>query len=440
PSVVDHGNALGCDNEGNVYMSGDFASIANFGKGQVLHAGFSAYYYFLTKLNSEGEVQWTQKLATRKTGQRSSDLFVDERGQSILLHNGRYFKVNNKGEVIQKMNLKAPGGRNPRIARIVVDGQGTLFTMGLSDSKKYFLNRTDRRGQSLTVWQQKTSQKDPSHLPVLSTNEEGKLFVAGITNGKPPSKQDVGNQAGFITSFGLPDPERESAPLALCPGQSQVLQVKIPLDLPFFWMKDGAAIAGATDTLLTITEGGTYQVKTFVGNCEKFSNIQEVGDCNKQLTSKPRPPQVPVSKPPKEAVAQPQPEPEPTPVIPKEKEVEKEKVPKRGTSTQGRMTVATQKIKLYVWDHGSMDNDTISVIVNGKTVLKRYCLTRRPKAITIKLKLGQNNRIELYAHNLGAIPPNTASIRVDDGTREQVVQLRSNLKKSGSLNIRVSGS
>ncbi|MEM6379919.1 MAG: hypothetical protein AAF705_17105 [Bacteroidota bacterium] len=305
----------------------------------------------------------------------------------------------------------------------------------MTDKRKYFLNRTDRRGRSLTVWQQKASSKEASNLPVLSTNEEGKLFVAGITNGKPPSKQDVGGQTGFITSFGLPDPEEESAPLALCPGQSLVLQVRIPMDLPFFWTKDGTPIQGATDTLLTVTESGDYQVKAFVGNCEKYSNLQQVGDCNQKITSRPTPPKKRTTKPVKEVVAQKEPEerPEPEPA-----EVEKEEsTPRRGVNTQGKMTVATTKVKLYVWDHGSMDNDTVSVIVNGKTVLKRYCLTRKPKVITVKLKPGTNNRVELFAHNLGSIPPNTASIRVDDGIRSQVLELKSNLRKSGSFNIRV---
>jgi hypothetical protein len=84
-----------------------------------------------------------------------------------------------------------------------------------------------------------------------------------------------------------------------------------------------------------------------------------------------------------------------------------------------------------------MDNDTISVIVNDKVVLKEYCLTRKPKVIRVKLKPEGNNRVELFAHNLGAIPPNTASIRVDDGESSKTLELKSNLKKSGSFNIKV---
>jgi hypothetical protein len=439
-SGIDHGNALGCDNEGNVYISGDFKAIANFGPGKVLHARFSSNYYFLAKYDPAGEVLWCTKLATRKTGPRSSDLFVDERGQSYLLHGERYFKVDKKGAIIQKMNLKAPGSRAPRMARIIVDGQGTLFTLALTDNKKYFLNRTDRNSRSLTVWQQKSSSKEDANLPVLATNEEGKLFVAGLSSSKPPSKQDVGGQTGFITTFGLPDPELKSAPLALCPGQSLVLQVRIPLAIPFYWTKDGRPIPGANDTLLVVTESGEYQVKAFSNNCERYSNIQMVGDCNQRIADKPKTtPEVITAPEPvvEEPVVQTEPEvvekPEPEPLAP----APKPKREKRSISTQGKVIVSNPKIKIYVWDHGSMDNDTISVIVNDKVVLKEYCLTRKPKVIRVKLKPEGNNRVELFAHNLGAIPPNTASIRVDDGESSKTLELKSNLKKSGSFNIKV---
>ena len=439
-SGIDHGNALGCDNEGNIYLSGDFEAIANFAPGHVLHAGFSSNFYFLAKYNPAGEVLWCTKLATRKTGPRSSDFFVDERGQSYALHGERYFKVNKEGEIIQKMNLKAPGNRAPRMARIIVDGQGTLFTYALTDKKKYFLNRTDRNGRSLTVWQQKSSSKEDENLPVLATNEEGKLFVAGLSKSKPPSKQDIGDQTGFITTFGLPDPELKTAPLALCPGQSLMLQVRIPLAIPFYWMKDGKPIPGANDTLLLVRESGEYQVKAFSNGCERHSNIQLVGDCNQKIASKPKPaPRIePTPEPVEEPVVQNQPELVKEEVAVDEAPKKRDSKPeKRNISNQGKVTVSNPKIKIYVWDHGSMDNDTISVIVNDKVVLKEYCLTRRPKVIKVKLDPNQNNRVELYAHNLGAIPPNTASIRVDDGKHSQTLELKSNLRKSGSFNIRV---
>ncbi|MFN8397269.1 MAG: hypothetical protein U0176_21780 [Bacteroidia bacterium] len=45
------------------------------------------------------------------------------------------------------------------------------------------------------------------------------------------------------------------------------------------------------------------------------------------------------------------------------------------------------------------------------------------------------NYLVMYAHNQGKYPPNTAAIIVDDGTRQNQIELKSNLNTSGALEI-----
>lgn len=92
-------------------------------------------------------------------------------------------------------------------------------------------------------------------------------------------------------------------------------------------------------------------------------------------------------------------------------------------------------IKVEVWDAGVEDNDTISLILNGKTVLDSLRLSKEKQAFEFTLSPG-NNELNLYALNLGDIPNNTAAILING---EQRVSLNSGLKVNGSLQILLKG-
>jgi len=98
------------------------------------------------------------------------------------------------------------------------------------------------------------------------------------------------------------------------------------------------------------------------------------------------------------------------------------------------MMVKTSSIEIQVWDYGKEDGDKISLFMDEKQLLKKYKLTSKRKKIPVSLKPGQNKLI-VYAHNLGKDPPNTASVIIFDGTNKKLLSLESTLGECGSIVI-----
>jgi hypothetical protein len=76
-----------------------------------------------------------------------------------------------------------------------------------------------------------------------------------------------------------------------------------------------------------------------------------------------------------------------------------------------RIVVNDRKIKLDVYDNGTIDGDTVSIFYNGKMIMNNRRLSSKP--IEIDITLDENtslHSIVLFAENLGSIPPNTALI------------------------------
>ncbi len=76
-----------------------------------------------------------------------------------------------------------------------------------------------------------------------------------------------------------------------------------------------------------------------------------------------------------------------------------------------RIVVTERKIKLDVYDNGTIDGDTVSIFYNGRMIMSHRRLSSKP--IEIDVTLDENttlHSIVLFAENLGSIPPNTALI------------------------------
>jgi len=101
----------------------------------------------------------------------------------------------------------------------------------------------------------------------------------------------------------------------------------------------------------------------------------------------------------------------------------------------GTVEVQRANIRLKVWDNGTVDGDVASIFLNGERLLDRYRVSKHKYSIPVTLKEDANFLI-LHAEDLGEISPNTVAISIDDGAREQVIVLSSNLKESGAVLIR----
>jgi len=92
-------------------------------------------------------------------------------------------------------------------------------------------------------------------------------------------------------------------------------------------------------------------------------------------------------------------------------------------------------IRIKVWDSGIVDGDVITLFLNGKKILNKYRVSKTKYAVPVTLA-EDNNFLILHAEDLGSIPPNTIAVSVDDGTKEQMLVLSSDLKTSGAVLVK----
>jgi hypothetical protein len=125
------------------------------------------------------------------------------------------------------------------------------------------------------------------------------------------------------------------------------------------------------------------------------------------------------------------PEEEQLEIIKKRKE-QKKMVRTRSVEVKDTIYSSTREVDILIWDAQKVDGDTVSLMLNGEFILENHPLSKVPKRLKATLQ-PNNNRIVLYAHNLGTIPPNTASISVLHLDSQQEVSLMSDKKNSQAV-------
>ncbi|MEO1652694.1 MAG: hypothetical protein AAFU64_04040, partial [Bacteroidota bacterium] len=100
-----------------------------------------------------------------------------------------------------------------------------------------------------------------------------------------------------------------------------------------------------------------------------------------------------------------------------------------------QLRVKSDYVKIRIWDHGQQDGDIITLRLNGEIILEKYKIRKKAKELLVPLKSAANI-IELYAHNLGNIPPNTAAIAIYSGDKEiKSLILKSDMHRSEAIKI-----
>jgi dipeptidyl-peptidase-4 len=108
--------------------------------------------------------------------------------------------------------------------------------------------------------------------------------------------------------------------------------------------------------------------------------------------------------------------------------------PIRKNTVFSRIPVSVTNITLDIFDNGTIDGDTISVYYNNKLLVSNRGLTDKP--ITVQLMLDEKapqHEIVLFAHNLGSIPPNTATIVVKAGDKRYELHSSASLTENAVL-------
>jgi hypothetical protein len=107
---------------------------------------------------------------------------------------------------------------------------------------------------------------------------------------------------------------------------------------------------------------------------------------------------------------------------------------KRRVLSSKEWTVKNENITLQVWDNNKQDSDVISLKFNDEWILTKFLLKKEKYTIHLSLKQ-KENRLLLFAENLGTIPPNTAAISIDDDQYIRTFMLNSDMSKSEAIKI-----
>jgi hypothetical protein len=98
------------------------------------------------------------------------------------------------------------------------------------------------------------------------------------------------------------------------------------------------------------------------------------------------------------------------------------------------IAVDTGQLRLDFYDNAQVDGDSITVRINGNSILSHQRLSTKP--ITTYVNIDVNNtfqEVEMVAENLGTIPPNTAILIVTAGADRYQLFLTSTETKSAKV-------
>ncbi|HTE26622.1 hypothetical protein [Flavitalea sp.] len=102
----------------------------------------------------------------------------------------------------------------------------------------------------------------------------------------------------------------------------------------------------------------------------------------------------------------------------------------REVDTQLVVETITDTVLVTLIDNGTIDGDTISLIVNGKVAHGNVGINANLKHFWIGMVKGQRNQIIMYAENLGKMPPNTALMRIYHSGKTEWIYASSDYNKS----------
>jgi hypothetical protein len=107
----------------------------------------------------------------------------------------------------------------------------------------------------------------------------------------------------------------------------------------------------------------------------------------------------------------------------------------RETEVIQRVTFKSDSLILKLYDHGVIDGDTVSVVLNGKVIAARQGLKGKPitSVIHITPELGDSLLLVMYAESLGTIPPNTGILVVHDGDNRYEIRFEGTKQKSSAI-------
>ena len=193
-----------------------------------------------------------------------------------------------------------------------------------------------------------------------------------------------------------------------------------------------------------------FYVEPFLRNLPKGNSTPP------KATPKPAPKKTPAKPPAKKTTIPPVKKPvekttklPPVEAEPKKSEIEVQKpvevprivVPKVTRSRENELvqtyTVTSKEIMIRLYDNGEIDNDTISVYLDGKLLLSNKRLSATPVTYTLTMDASSpEHTLIMVAENMGRIPPNTSLMIVQDGSKRYQVSITSTEQKNAMVRFR----
>jgi hypothetical protein len=107
----------------------------------------------------------------------------------------------------------------------------------------------------------------------------------------------------------------------------------------------------------------------------------------------------------------------------------------REIETIRTVEIIQDSLVFSLYDNGTVDGDTVSVLLNGVVIMPRIGLLEKAfnKTIYLTPEMGDSINIIMYAENLGSIAPNTGLLVVRDGSINYEIRFSGDLKKNSAI-------
>jgi len=99
---------------------------------------------------------------------------------------------------------------------------------------------------------------------------------------------------------------------------------------------------------------------------------------------------------------------------------------------------SSDSLQLSFFDNGTIDGDTISMVLDGRPIAENIKLTTNAYRITIPTKISSDDSIIMVMHadRLGLIPPNTGLLVIMDGDIRHEIRFEGDLQRSSAVTLR----
>lgn len=107
----------------------------------------------------------------------------------------------------------------------------------------------------------------------------------------------------------------------------------------------------------------------------------------------------------------------------------------RKIETIRTVEISNDSLVLSLFDNGTVDGDTVTVVVNGIVVWPMIGLRERAMNKTIYLtpEMGDSISVVMYAENLGSIAPNTGLLVIREGGKNHEIRFSGDLQKNSAI-------